>query len=98
MLVFAEIEVTVLLLLLLLGLLSGRYIFQRLSANTSHNQDFNAFQRTYLVGYLLVMMADALQGPYLYRLLHHYQLVPVRAQLISGRIHLSLFLQLLRRR
>lgn len=78
MLVLEEIEFTVLGLAAMFVLLSARYIYQKFSVNTSQNKDFSSFQRVYLIGYLIVMFSDALQGPYLYRLLHHYQLIPTQ--------------------
>jgi hypothetical protein len=59
--------------LLLLGLGNGLVFLLGLSGiHQSQNEDFLRFQRLYLVAYCLIMLADWLQGPYLYRLYGHY--------------------------
>eukprot|EP00048_Salpingoeca_helianthica_P000601 m.42709 g.42709 ORF g.42709 m.42709 type:complete len:441 (+) comp10691_c0_seq1:279-1601(+) len=44
----------------------------KLGIATSRNEDFWSFQKRYLWVYSLIMLADWLQGPYLYRLYEHY--------------------------
>ena len=36
------------------------------------NPNFNVFQRSYLIPYLLATLADWFQAPYLYKLYHYY--------------------------
>ena len=45
---------------------------------TSRNEDFVRFQYVYLVAYCIIMLADWLQGPYLYRLYAHYGYLKVQ--------------------
>ena len=45
-----EVETAVLGLGAVLSLASGRYIYTRMKAASSHNEDFWAFQRTFLLG------------------------------------------------
>ena len=40
--------------------------------NSGHSARFNAFQRNYIIVYLLAMFADWLQGPYVYELYVSY--------------------------
>ena len=71
-----EVELTVIGLGLLLAALSAQYIVQRFRSVASHNPEFSAFQRVYLAGFGLVVLADCMQGPYLWRLVHEYGFLP----------------------
>ncbi len=62
--IYAEFSI----LLLSLGVLYAR----ELRVSTSRNAEFYGFQRRYLVVYAVVMLADWLQGPYLFRLYEEY--------------------------
>ena len=42
------------------------------AAGQKPDAEFRAFQRSYLMVYYLAMLADWLQGPYVYALYHHY--------------------------
>ncbi|EGD83416.1 hypothetical protein PTSG_04024 [Salpingoeca rosetta] len=59
----------------------------------SKNADFVTFQYKYLGIYLVAMMADWLQGPYLYRLYEHYGFLEeqIAALYISGFVSSMLF-------
>eukprot|EP00040_Diaphanoeca_grandis_P027607 m.157380 g.157380 ORF g.157380 m.157380 type:complete len:466 (-) comp31053_c0_seq2:208-1605(-) len=56
-------------LVALLAVLATNY---KLLPKTAQNADFRAFQKKYLTVYYAVLLADWLQGPYLYRLYSHY--------------------------
>lgn len=64
--------------LLLLGANVFVVVSGKLGITTSRNADFWKFQTTYLWVYCLIMFADWLQGPYLYRLYEHYGFLKVR--------------------
>jgi MFS transporter, MFS domain-containing protein family, molybdate-anion transporter len=63
---------------LLVAANAGLFISGKLSITASRNEDFWSFQKRYLGVYSLVLLADWLQGPYLYRLYEHYGFLRVR--------------------
>ena len=48
------------------------FVFGHSGLTASKNEDFFRFQTLYLIATGLFMLADWLQGPYLYRLYEHY--------------------------
>ncbi|XP_062504500.1 molybdate-anion transporter-like [Corticium candelabrum] len=60
--------------IVLLGgcILLHHYMFKRHPQTSINNPAFVTFQRGYLLVYYLAIMADWLQGPYLYKLYSHY--------------------------
>lgn len=57
---------------LLLLVVYGALTYFRPKENAVTNPNFTLFQRSYLSVYILVIMSDWLQGPYLYELYSHY--------------------------
>ena len=64
--------------------------------DAAQNPTFLSFQRTYIPIYLLVVLGDWLQGPYLYRLYHYYGYVETQVAVIyvSGMVSSALFFPL----
>lgn len=66
-------EVLVYVILVLLSLLLFAIEWKhKVLPKTASNADFRSFQKKYLTVYLGALLADWLQGPYLYRLYDHY--------------------------
>ena len=55
----------------------GGFVYTSAFQRLSRNEDFVKFQRKYLAIFLVAMVADWLQGPYLYRLYEHYGFMEV---------------------
>ena len=86
--------VTYISLFLLSVLCIAAYLKLRISKDdTARNPTFLTFQRTYIPLYLLVVLGDWLQGPYLYRLYHYYDFVETQVAIIyvCGMISSALF-------
>lgn len=57
---------------------AGTFFLGYSGIKTTKNEDFSAFQFLFLVANFIIMLADWLQGPYLYRLYEHYGYPKVR--------------------
>ena len=86
--------VTYISLFLLSVLCIAAYFKLRISKDdTARNPTFLTFQRKYIPLYLLIVLGDWLQGPYLYRLYHYYNFVETQVAIIyvCGMVSSALF-------
>eukprot|EP00002_Diphylleia_rotans_P039259 TRINITY_DN9073_c0_g1_i1.p1 TRINITY_DN9073_c0_g1~~TRINITY_DN9073_c0_g1_i1.p1 ORF type:complete len:432 (+),score=78.36 TRINITY_DN9073_c0_g1_i1:54-1349(+) len=67
--------------------------FNQLTEKTNHPEAFVSFQRKYLFVYALVMMADWLQGPYIYALYqsYGYEMQDIATLFIAGFLSSGVF-------